>query len=54
MDYQTIDEKEIELCNETIEELEIKLEMCSFFGIKPFFIMRYAPNPTTILNAIYC
>lgn len=27
-----------------IEELEIKLEMCEFFGIKPLFIMRYAPK----------
>lgn len=26
------------------EELEIKLEMCAFFGIKPFFIMRYSPK----------
>ncbi len=26
------------------EELEIKLEMCSLFGIKPLFIMRYAPK----------
>ena len=26
------------------EELAIKLEMCSFFGIKPLFIMRYSPK----------
>ncbi len=26
------------------EELFIKLEMCEFFGIRPFFIMRYAPQ----------
>jgi len=26
------------------EELEIKLEMCDFFGIKPLFIMRYSPK----------
>lgn len=26
------------------EELEIKLEMCSFWGIKPLFIMRYSPK----------
>lgn len=26
------------------EELEIKLEMCDFFEIKPLFIMRYAPK----------
>jgi len=26
------------------EELEIKLEMCEFFGVKPLFIMRYSPK----------
>lgn len=26
------------------EELEIKLEMCGFFGVWPLFIMRYAPK----------
>lgn len=26
------------------EELEVKLEMCAFFGIKPLFIMRYSPK----------
>ena len=26
------------------EELQIKLEMCSFWGIKPLFIMRYSPK----------
>jgi hypothetical protein len=26
------------------EELEIKLEMCAYFGIKPLFIMRYSPK----------
>jgi len=26
------------------EELEIKLEICSFFGIRPLFIMRYSPK----------
>jgi len=26
------------------EELEIKLEMCAFSGIKPLFIMRYSPK----------
>lgn len=26
------------------EELEIKLEMCDFFGLKPLFIMRYSPK----------
>ncbi len=26
------------------EELDIKLEMCSFWKIKPLFIMRYAPK----------
>ena len=26
------------------EELEIKLQMCSFFGIKALFIMRYSPK----------
>jgi hypothetical protein len=26
------------------EELETKIEMCSFFGIKPLFIMRYSPK----------
>jgi hypothetical protein len=26
------------------EELDIKLEMCRFFDIKPLFIMRYAPK----------
>jgi hypothetical protein len=33
------------------EELQIKLEMCSFFGIKPLFIMRYSPK--TYNNMIY-
>lgn len=33
------------------EELEIKLEMCTFFGIKPLFIMRYSPK--TYINMIY-
>ena len=26
------------------KELEIKLEMCAFFGVKPLFIMRYSPK----------
>jgi hypothetical protein len=26
------------------EELDIKLEMCDFLGIKPLFIMRYSPK----------
>ena len=26
------------------DELQIKLEMCDFFGIRPLFIMRYAPK----------
>ncbi len=26
------------------EELDIKLEMCTYFGIKPLFIMRYSPK----------
>ncbi|MFH1226640.1 MAG: hypothetical protein V1701_01900 [Planctomycetota bacterium] len=26
------------------EELEIKLEMCSFLGVKPLFILRWAPK----------
>lgn len=26
------------------EELEIKLEMCEFLGLRPLFIMRYAPK----------
>jgi len=26
------------------KELEIKLEMCSFWGIRPLFIMRYSPK----------
>ena len=26
------------------EELEVKLEMCAYFGIKPLFIMRYSPK----------
>ena len=26
------------------EELQTKLEMCSFWGIKPLFIMRYSPK----------
>jgi hypothetical protein len=26
------------------EELKVKLEMCAYFGIKPLFIMRYAPK----------
>lgn len=26
------------------EELEIKLEMCAYLGIKPLFIMRYSPK----------
>jgi hypothetical protein len=26
------------------EELEIKLEMCNFFGVKPLFVMRYSPK----------
>lgn len=26
------------------EELAIKLKMCSFFGVKPLFIMRYSPK----------
>jgi hypothetical protein len=26
------------------DELEIKLEMCSFFGVRPLFILRYAPK----------
>lgn len=26
------------------EELEVKLEMCGYFGIKPLFIMRYSPK----------
>jgi hypothetical protein len=26
------------------EELEIKLEMCAFWGIRPLFIMRHSPK----------
>ncbi len=26
------------------EELEVKLEMCNYFGVKPLFIMRYSPK----------
>jgi hypothetical protein len=26
------------------DELEVKLEMCSFFGVRPLFIMRYSPK----------
>lgn len=26
------------------EELEIKLEMCNFFSVRPLFIMRYSPK----------
>jgi hypothetical protein len=26
------------------DELDIKIEMCSYFGIRPLFIMRYAPK----------
>lgn len=26
------------------EELEIKLEMCAFLGLRPLFIMRYSPH----------
>ncbi len=35
------------------EELEIKLEMCGFFGIRPLFIMRYSPKTYNdmIINA---
>ncbi len=33
------------------KELQIKLEMCSFWGIKPLFIMRYSPK--TYNNMIY-
>ncbi|MCX5855775.1 MAG: hypothetical protein NTZ24_14600 [Deltaproteobacteria bacterium] len=33
------------------EELEVKLEMCAYFGIKPLFIMRYSPK--TYNNMIY-
>ena len=25
-------------------ELDVKLEMCSFFGVRPLFIMRYSPK----------
>ncbi len=30
--------------------LDIKIEMCSFFNVKPLFIMRYAPK--TYINLI--
>ncbi len=33
------------------EELEIKIEMCSFFEIRPLFIMRYSPK--TYIKLIY-
>jgi hypothetical protein len=33
------------------EELQIKLEMCSFWEIKPLFIMRYSPK--TYIKMIY-
>ncbi len=33
------------------EELEIKMEMCDFWGIKPLFIMRYSPK--TYIKMIY-
>lgn len=33
------------------EELDIKIEMCAFFGVRPLFIMRYAPKP--YINSIY-
>lgn len=32
------------------EELELKLEMCTYFGIRPLFIMRSAPK--TYINMI--
>jgi hypothetical protein len=31
------------------EELEIKLEMCAFFGVMPLFIMRYSPKAYNFL-----
>jgi len=34
------------------EELQIKLEMCSFWGIKPLFIMRYSPKTYNKLTRI--
>lgn len=33
------------------KELDVKLEMCSFWKIKPLFIMRYAPK--TYIDLIY-
>ncbi len=33
------------------EELDIKLEMCNHFGVKPVFVMRYAPK--TYIKKIY-
>jgi hypothetical protein len=33
------------------EELNIKLDMCDYFGIKPLFIMRYSPK--TYIKLIY-
>lgn len=32
------------------EEMDIKIKMCLHFGVKPFFIMRYAPK--TYINLI--
>ena len=33
------------------DEMDIKLEMCSFFQVKPLFIMRYAPK--SYIDLIY-
>jgi len=33
------------------DELNIKLDMCNYLGIRPLFIMRYAPK--TYINQIY-